>query len=131
MTGTRHSAQILVVEDDPIIASLIGNRLEKLGYSLAGRVHSAKEALAALAVQKPDLILMDIILGEEIDGIDLALMIRKESDIPIVFITSSTDDATIERVKRTNPDGYVVKPFTDDSLRISVELALARPRAGP
>ncbi|MDD1718429.1 MAG: response regulator [Methanoregulaceae archaeon] len=121
-------AKILVVEDDPIIASLIANRLSKLGYTLCGAVSSAHDAMAAISTLPPDLILMDISLGDEIDGVQLAEMIRKDSDVPIVFLSSSTDDTTVERVKATRPDGYIVKPFDDRTLRIGIEIALGRTR---
>jgi CheY-like chemotaxis protein len=123
-------AKILIVDDDPIIATLIGIRLEKLGYALTGKALSAEEALQSVSDHPPDLILMDILLGEKMDGIALARMIRNESEIPIVFITGATDDATIERAKEVGPSGFIVKPFDDTNLRIAIELALGRPHPG-
>jgi CheY-like chemotaxis protein len=124
-------AKILIVDDDPVIATLIGSRLEKFGYSLTGKAHSPEEALQSVSDHPPDLILMDILLGEKMDGIALARKIRNDSRVPIVFITGATDDATIARAKEVGPSGFIVKPFDDINLRVAIELTLGRPSPEP
>jgi len=73
---------------------------------------------------KPDLVLMDINIRGEVDGIDTALMIKKGFSIPVIYITSHSDGPTLERAKETKPDGFIIKPFEDNDLRVAIELAL-------
>ena len=118
--------RILIVEDDTIIASLEEQRLAKLGYSVCGRAASGSEALALVQDQKPDLILLDINLGGEIDGVDIASILSVQTTIPFIYLSANTKDATLKRVKLTKPAGFIKKPFTDDDLRIAIELALKK-----
>ena len=119
-------AKILIVEDDPIIASLIELRLITLGYSVSGKAKNETETLGAIATDVPDLILMDITLEGETDGITLTKKILREKNVPVVFLTGHTDDDTIARVKEVGPSGFIIKPFNDRDLRVSVELAITR-----
>lgn len=119
------SNQILIVEDEAIIASDIRYMVEKLGYEVSAICDTGEEAIAQADRLKPDLILMDIRLEDaEIDGIGAAETIRKENDIPVVFLTSHTDQATLNRAKVTGPHGYVVKPIELTDLYATVEVAL-------
>ena len=115
---------ILLVEDDDIIAKVAQWRLNNLGYEVVGRATSGAEAMELVVKQKPDLVLMDINIKGDIDGIETARMIKKGFNIPVVYVTSHTDGPTLERAKGTNPDGFIVKPFDDNDLRVAIEPAL-------
>jgi CheY-like chemotaxis protein len=115
---------VLVVEDDIVIGNLIENRLRKLGYAVCGIVNSGEEAIIRATEQKPDLVLMDIQLAGDIDGIAASRIIHNQQSIPIIYLTSFADDYTLDRAKRTDPAGYIMKPFSDDDLRTAIEIAL-------
>ena len=118
------TANILVVEDDKIIARGIEKRLKGLGYAVAGLVGTGEEAVRRTAEVAPDLILMDINLGGGIDGIEAASRIRSRADVPVVFLTAHSDDATLQRAKLTEPHGYVLKPYEDKDLQAAIEIGL-------
>lgn len=118
-----NSAGILIVEDDPIIATLIEFRLKKLGYTIFGKAKNEEEALDSINTHFPDLILMDVMLEGETDGILLAKKIHEKKEIPVVYLTGHTEDEILERVRDTGPSGFIIKPFSDDDLRVSIELA--------
>jgi len=120
-------ANILVVEDDFVIARLIAESLKDLGYGLAGMVASGEEAVKKAAETHPDLILMDIRLKGSIDGIEAAEQIAS-LHIPIVYLTSYSDERTVERAKITEPYGYLIKPFTDTELKTTLEMAIYKHR---
>ena len=122
MSKTR----ILLVEDDDIIAKVTDWRLKNLGYELCGRAVNAAEAMELVVKEKPNLVLMDINIKGDVDGIDTANMIKKGFNIPVVYVTSHSDGPTIERARATKPDGFIVKPFEDNDLRVAIELALKR-----
>ncbi|OWK34618.1 hybrid sensor histidine kinase/response regulator [Fimbriiglobus ruber] len=117
---------ILVVEDDLIIARGIEKRLKALGYRVAGPVATGEEAVRRAAELRPDMILMDINLGGGIDGVEAAALIRRRSDVPVVFLTAHSDDATLQRAKVTEPHGYVLKPYEDKDLFTAIEIGLYR-----
>ena len=116
--------QIMIVEDDGIVADDIKDILESTGYEVAAITSSGEEALKEAKIKKPDLVLMDIKLQGKMDGIMAADLIRSHYDIPVVYLTSFTDDKIIERAKITEPFGYIVKPFDDRVLHTNIELAL-------
>ncbi|MEA5617652.1 ATP-binding protein [Cronbergia sp. UHCC 0137] len=118
------SAKILVVEDEIIVARTIASQLTQLGYNVTGTASSGKSAIAKALATQPELVLMDIILKGDIDGITTAGCIREQLDIPIIYLTAYGDDHTLERAKITQPFGYVVKPFTIKDLRIAIEIGL-------
>lgn len=115
---------ILVVEDDDIIARVLDWRLKNLGYTVCGRASTGAEAMEMVVQTRPDLVLMDINITGEIDGIETASMIKKGFSIPVVYVTSHSDGPTLERAKATKPDGFIIKPFGDDDLRVAIDLAL-------
>ncbi len=119
-------AKILIVEDDIVIAEDIRSKVKKLGHSPIGIVYKGESVTDKLVAQRPDLILLDIELQGQMSGIDVALHLNQKFKIPFVYITSYADRATIERVKSTNPLGYLVKPFSQDDIRVSIEMALFR-----
>ncbi|MBV9999089.1 MAG: response regulator [Verrucomicrobia bacterium] len=119
---------ILIVEDESLVAIHLEDRLTKIGYEVCGVSDSAAEAVAIALAQTPDLVLMDIHLHGERDGIDAAAEIRKIADVPIIFVTAHADDATLKRAGITEPFGYVLKPFDERELKATIEIALYRKR---
>lgn len=116
--------RILIVEDESIVAEDIQRSLENMGYSILSIVSSGEEAIEKVKENEPDLILMDIMLDGEIDGIEAADMIRSFSNIPIIFLTAYSDEKILERAKITEPFGYIIKPFKERELQINIEIAL-------
>jgi diguanylate cyclase (GGDEF)-like protein/PAS domain S-box-containing protein len=121
-----NSAKILVVEDEIIVAKDLQNRLRKLGYCVPAIAASAEEAIIKAAEATFDLVLMDIRLRGEMDGVEAAREIHSRYDIPIVYLTANSDTLTFERVKTTKPQGYIIKPFKERELYSTIELTLAR-----
>jgi CheY-like chemotaxis protein len=118
--------KILLVEDDDIIARVEDWRLKNLGYTVCGRATNGAEAMELVVNKKPDVVLMDINIKGDIDGIETARMIKKGFNIPVIYVTSHSDGATLVRAKETKPDGFILKPFEDNDLRIAIELALSK-----
>ncbi len=119
-------ARILVVEDESIIALDIERNLQSLGYEVAAKVVSGEQAVSRVEAGNIDLVLMDIMLGTEMDGIEAAEQIRSRFKVPVVFLTAFADDEILGRAKITGPHGYIVKPFDQADLKIAVEIALYR-----
>lgn len=120
--------QILVVEDDSLNAAFISGFLKEMGYGVQGCVSSGAEALNVIAETPPDIILMDIHLKGDMDGIETARRIHQLYQVPVIYITAAEDHETIERSKHTDPYGYVIKPFESIHLKVSIEMALNRRR---
>jgi DNA-binding LytR/AlgR family response regulator len=118
------ATKIYIVEDEPLIAETIRTALEKAGYQIIGMTDNAKEALFDIEQSQPDLVLVDITLDGKMDGIEMVEYLRKKSHIPFIYLTSHSDDLTLERAKKTQPDGYIVKPFNENTLKTNIELAL-------
>ena len=116
--------RIYIVEDEPLIADSIAHALEKEGYEVCGIADNAKEALYDIYDLQPDLILLDINLIGSITGIELAEKINAKFKIPFIFLTSLSDESTINQVKKTNPSGFISKPFNETGLRSNIEIAL-------
>lgn len=114
---------ILVVEDERIIAINICSTLKQYGYK-ARYVSEPKEAIETILSEPIDLILMDIMLNGEMDGIDITTTIKKQKDIPVIYLTAYSDESTLNRAKTTEPAGYLIKPFNSRDLYISVEMAI-------
>jgi len=115
---------ILVVEDEAVVALDIQNRLRRMGYAVLGVCASGEQAVSKADELKPDLILMDIMLEGEMDGIDAAASIGRTMGIPVIYLTAYADQQTLARAKVTNPFGYVIKPFEDRELQTTIEMAL-------
>ncbi|MEG4034772.1 EAL domain-containing protein [Microcoleus sp. w1-18aA5] len=118
--------KILIVEDESIIAEDISDSLISLGYRITGMVYSGEEAIESAANLRPDLVLMDVNLQGEIDGITAAEEIRLRFQIPVVYLTAYADETTLRRVNSTKPFGYIVKPFEEKNLHTTIQLALYR-----
>ena len=121
-------AKILIVEDELVIALSIKKSLEKLGYEVTGMVTTGEEAVDKAFEQDHDLILMDIILSGSIDGIEAARRIRKESDIPVIYLTANADSATLERARDTLPYGYLNKPINERDLLTNIDSSIYKHR---
>lgn len=118
--------QIMIVEDEPIIAQEISMVVEDLGYQVCALVMHSSEVAKAYAQCNPDLLLMDINLGHGEDGITLVKNLMQEKKTPFIFVTSYADKPTLDRAKAVNPDGYVIKPFDERDLQAAIEIAFAR-----
>jgi two-component system, cell cycle sensor histidine kinase and response regulator CckA len=121
-------AQILVVEDESIVAKDLQNRLSSLGYSVPAVASSGEEAIHKAMETKPDLILMDIMLPGEMDGIEASRRIADRLDVPIIYLTAYSDDDTVRRAKDSSPFGYLLKPYGEKELHTTIEMTLARHR---
>lgn len=119
----EQAVNILIVEDEFIIAGYMEQCLTALGYRVAGICHSYEKALAALEAQTPDMALIDITLKGEKTGIQLAEHIRSRYGIPFIFITSLSDKSTVDTAKKTLPYAYLIKPFAEEDLYAAVETA--------
>ncbi|MBN1889395.1 MAG: GAF domain-containing protein [Thermoflexales bacterium] len=120
--------RILVVEDDGVIAMHIRDCLDVLGYELAGIVIAGEDVVQQVAETQPNLVLMDIRLKGQMNGIEAADQVRASFDIPIVYLTAYADETTVLQATATNPYGYVLKPFEDRELRVAIEVALHKYR---
>ncbi len=120
--------QILIAEDDPTLAQDLKCKLEHLGYEVTGITQSAEQVIVLAESLKPNLVLMDIQLAGEMDGIQAAEQIRSLR-VPVVYVSGYCDSPMLERAQRTEPYGYILKPYRLEDLRISVEMSLQRHRA--
>ena len=117
--------KILIVEDNVIIADDMQSMLEEIGYEIVDNVIVYEQAVEVLKDNQVDLVLIDIILASDKTGIDLGKHIREHYDIPFIFVTSNSDRATVENAKTVQPNGYLVKPFEQQDLYTSIEIALS------
>ena len=122
-------ASILIVEDEAIVAADLAGKLTRLGYTVSGRCRRGEEALAQVREQCPALVLMDIHLAGAMDGVVAADGIRRECDVPVIYLTAHADHATLERAKLTEPFGYILKPFEERDLASHIEMALYKHQA--
>ena len=117
-------ASILIVEDERIVALDIENSLSNSGYSIAGQTDRGEDAVIKTRELHPDLVLMDIGLRGELDGIEAATRIRHQFDLPVIFLTAFTTPTILERARQAEPFGYVVKPFDERELISNIEMAI-------
>ena len=117
---------ILIVEDELLIAKNLSQKLENLGYQIADIVSSGADAIQRAGEMKPDLILMDIVIKGDIDGIETAARIHQELDIPIIYTTAYADDETLQRAENTGSYGYLLKPFKERELHANIKIALSK-----
>ena len=116
--------RIIIVEDEAIIATEIKYCCEDLGYDVVGIFNNGDKALDGFRNLNPDIVLLDINIKGTLNGIDLAKIIREKYSFPFVFLTSYSDQATLDVVQKVLPYGYIVKPFTDSAIRTNIQLAL-------
>ena len=123
------ASRILVVEDERIVAMDLKLRLQALGYDVVGLVSTGSDAVRMAGELRPDLVMMDIRLQGEMDGIESADRIRKDHFIPVVYLTAHSDEETLKRAQVTEPYGYLLKPFQERELRTVIEMGLYKHRA--
>lgn len=120
---------ILIVEDEVLIAKNIERTLIKNGFNVIGINSSGTDALLSFSEKKPDLVLMDIHIDGSLNGIETASIISEKHDIPVVFLTAHSDKDTFEKAKQTHPFGYLTKPFDERLLLMTIEVAIFRDRS--
>jgi len=120
--------KLLIVEDEPIVALDLKQEVEQLGCEVIGVAESADEALVAAGVHRPDLVLMDVRIMGSVDGIHTAGLLRAAYRVPVVFLTSYSDETTVARAAREMPYGYLTKPFQSGELRATLRVALHKAR---
>lgn len=118
--------KILIVEDESIVAKDIELTLKHLGYDVIDICDNGDEAYEKAVQFQPDLILMDIFIKNSLDGIETAKRIKARLDIPIIYLTAFSDNLTLQRAKQTSPEGYLVKPFDERDLHVTVEIVLSK-----
>ena len=128
MEDERNPLRILAVEDEVLVRRFIDRTLTKLGHRVVGIVATSKDCIEMAKKESPDLILMDVKISGEIDGIETADLLQKESNIPVIFLTGNADVATVERAAKTRPYGYIVKPFNEKDLGSAITIAMSRAR---
>ena len=116
--------KILIVEDEPLVSMELKTEVKKLNCEVTGIVFRQKKVLDSIEQNEPDIILMDIVLGKNQDGINIAKEIQKTKNIPILYITAFSDDRIMKRAFETNPIGYIVKPFKPEDLKTNIQLAI-------
>jgi DNA-binding LytR/AlgR family response regulator len=117
---------ILIVEDEMIIGANISLQLSQLGYKVNAIVPKGEEALEKIRIEQPDIVILDINLNGTIDGIDTALLMQKEYDIPIIYLTANADESNFNRAKITKPYAFISKPFKKLDLQRAIELTINR-----
>jgi DNA-binding response OmpR family regulator len=127
MSGKK-STRILVVEDVSNVATVLKARLESYGYEICDVANTGQKAIDGTLRLKPDLVLMDIMLEGEMNGIEAAAKIQQMMNMPIIYLSCLSDQKVMERAIETNPYGYIVKPYDSAELRFSIENALRKHR---
>jgi len=120
------ATKILIVEDEAVVSLDINRRLEKMGYQVLGQVASGEEALEMAQQDSPNVVLMDINLQGEMDGIETATQLYQNYNIPVIYLTAYAGDSTLERAKESKPFGYILKPFKERELHAAIEIAISR-----
>lgn len=114
----------MIVEDESIVAMDLAMRLQKVGYEVVGLADNSDDALQLFRDENPDLVLMDININGSKDGIETAKMLKKVREVPLIFLTAFSQSEYVNRAKQANPSAYLVKPFNNDSLYTSIEIAI-------
>jgi CheY-like chemotaxis protein len=120
--------RILIVEDECVVALAIRAQLTGMGFEVVETCCNGGDAVLRAAELTPDLVLMDIRLEGEMNGVDAAIKMRAAQDVPVIFLTAYSDEATLENAKLAEPMGYLVKPFDDRALRTTIEVSLHKHR---
>jgi len=118
--------RVLIVEDESIVAMDIRHRLSKMGYTILAETETGEEAVRLASELMPDIVLMDIMLAGEMDGVQAADLIHSRTGLPIVYLSAYADEETLQRAKVTQPFGYIIKPFEDRALNTAMEMACYR-----
>lgn len=124
MEKSENKTKILIVEDEAIVLLDLKSTITKLGYEVVGTATNYDDALLVVQANQPDLIMMDVNLKNSKDGIEIATKILESKYIPIIYLTAYSDEATTQRAIKTNPVGYIIKPFKRDDLKVGIQLGL-------
>lgn len=124
MTDKQSDIDVLIIEDEAIVAMDLEQRLQKIGYNVMGIHADSDKAINYLSIHRPQLILCDINIRGSKDGIDVAHYVRQHNRVPLIFVTALSDKSTLERAKKALPYGYIVKPYEDSDLISAIEMAL-------
>lgn len=124
--NTMNTVQILIVEDELLIAKGLARKLKSLGYTVVGIVSSGIAAIEKVAETNPDLVLMDIVIKGDMDGIETAAKIHEQYGTPVIYLTAYADDSTLERAESTGSYGYLLKPFKEREVHAAIRMALKR-----
>ncbi len=127
----NNPVKILIVEDEMIIAANISLQLSTLGYEVIGILPRGEEAISHIKIEKPDIVLLDIMLKGDLNGIETAKLIQLENDIPIIYLTANADEENFNRAKETKPYAFISKPFKKLDLQRAIELVIERKEAEP
>lgn len=122
--NSEEKIRVCIVENDFIISEMLSAILKKIGHTVAGIAVNETEGITMLKIQKPDIALLDIGLNKEHGGVEIARYIRSNMDMPFIYITGNSDKATLARARDTNPDAYLLKPFREEDISTSIEIAL-------
>jgi two-component system, response regulator PdtaR len=117
-------SKILIVEDEYIVATDLKQRLENMGHEIVGIEGDGKSAIETTLEKQPDIIIMDITLKGDIDGIETAQKIHKINDIPLIYLSGSSDKKTVKRAEKTKPKSYIIKPFAEKIIQNALEMAI-------
>ena len=123
MREANTDISIMIIEDEAIVAMDLESRLRKMGYAVSGIYGDSDNAINYLSIHTPDLILCDINIHGELDGIAVASYVRENKKVPLIFVTALSDRGTLERAKKALPYGYIVKPYEDSDLISAIEMA--------
>lgn len=118
--------KLLVVEDDPHVATVLEARLQTFGYQVCGIARTGPAAVRGVAEHRPDLVLMDILLEGDMNGIEAAELIHNQVDMPIVFVTCLSEQSMLDRAVKANAYGYILKPYDNAELRYTIQIALIK-----
>jgi DNA-binding response OmpR family regulator len=126
MATTKNSTAILIVEDDRNVAAVLEARLESFGYRVCAVAETGAQAIDLNREHDPNLVLMDILLKGDMNGIETAEKILSQYDVPIIYLSCLGTDEIMDRAAQTNPYGYIIKPYNNAELRLSIEIALVK-----
>ncbi len=127
--ANKNATTIMVVEDNVNVATVLEARLENFGYRVCAIANTGQKAINDTLAHQPDLVLMDILLEGEMNGLEAAEQIASQSDVPIIFLSCLNDLDVLDRAVQTNSYGYILKPYDNNVLRSSIEIALIKYRA--
>jgi two-component system, response regulator PdtaR len=120
----KRSVKVLVAEDEKIIAMDLKQTLQKLGYQVTSIVNTAVDVIQKVEIEKPDVVLMDIMLDSLLDGIEAAHIISYKYNVPIIYVTAFNDEQTMNRARASHPFDYIIKPYDENKLREKIESAV-------
>ena len=126
MTENHNTINVLIVEDEVLIAKDISNHLQRLGYEIAGIAYNSDKALDLMHNREFNFAILDVNIGGTRDGIEIGEILNEKYNVPFIYLTSYSDKNTLDKAKKTFPYGYIVKPFDENDLKSTIEMAIYR-----